>query len=190
MSNIRLIVGLGNPSAEYAYTRHNAGFWFVDQVANKYNCKLYNEGKFFGNVGRFKFHDTDVYLLQPQTYMNLSGKSVLALAQFYKILPDQILVAHDELDFIAGVIKLKQAGGNGGHNGLRDIDRVIGKEYWRIRLGIGHPGDKNKVADYVLKKPSVDDEISIHNAIDKGLANLELILSGQMSQAMKNIHTE
>ena len=190
MTNIKLIVGLGNPGAEYFYTRHNAGFWFVDSVAQRYNCTLSNEGKFFGNVGRFKFRDNDVYLLQPQAYMNLSGKSVLALAQFYKILPNQILVVHDELDFIPSIVKLKHGGGNGGHNGLKDIDRIIGKDYWRIRLGVGHPGDKNKVADYVLKKPSVDDEISIHNAIDKALANLDLILSGQMSQAMKNIHTE
>ena len=108
MTNIKLIIGLGNPGAEYVHTRHNAGFWFIDRVADKYNCKLHNEGKFFGNVGKFKFHDDDVYLLQPQTYMNLSGKSELSLASFYKILPSQIIVVHDELDFISGVVKLKK----------------------------------------------------------------------------------
>ena len=193
MSNgIRLIVGLGNPSSEYVNTRHNAGAWLVDAIAHKYKLTLMNESKFFGKISKFKFADNDVFLLEPQTFMNLSGKSLLAVASFYKILPQQILVAHDELDFIAGVIKLKDGGGNGGHNGLRDIDRVIGKNYWRLRIGIGHPGDKNKVADYVLKKPSIDDLIDINNAIDKAVSILDLILSSSatdLSTAMKKLHT-
>ncbi|HMT03864.1 MAG TPA: aminoacyl-tRNA hydrolase, partial [Burkholderiales bacterium] len=150
-SKIRLIVGLGNLGSEYAETRHNAGFWFIDAISKKYGLKLQLEKKFFGLIGKI---GNDILLLEPQTFMNISGKSVLAVASFYRILPHQILVVHDELDFEPGIIKLKQGGGDGGHNGLRDIDKVIGKDYWRLRLGIGHPGDKNKVADYVLKKPS------------------------------------
>ncbi len=188
-SKIRLIVGLGNLGSEYAETRHNAGFWFIDAISKKYGLKLQLEKKFFGLIGKI---GNDILLLEPQTFMNISGKSVLAVASFYRILPHQILVVHDELDFEPGIIKLKQGGGDGGHNGLRDIDKVIGKDYWRLRLGIGHPGDKNKVADYVLKKPSTDDLIDINNAIDKGLSVLDLILSDNsedFNMAMKKLHT-
>ena len=189
MSSIRLIVGLGNPGKEYVDTRHNAGFWFVDNVAEKYKATLSNEGKFLGVAGKFRHKEHDIHLLKPQTFMNLSGKSVLALANFYKILPSEILVAHDELDFIPGIVKLKHGGGNGGHNGLKDIDRVMGKDYWRLRLGIGHPGDKNKVADYVLKKPSLGDVIDITRQIDKAVKALEPLLSGEVNLAMKQLHT-
>ncbi|MFN8769911.1 MAG: aminoacyl-tRNA hydrolase [Neisseriaceae bacterium] len=187
--SIKLIVGLGNPGSEYAETRHNAGFWLVDSVANKYNVAFKNESKYFGEVAKFKYNNEDIFLLKPQTFMNLSGKAVAALALFYKILPDQILVAHDELDFNPNVVKLKYDGGNGGHNGLKDIDRVIGKNYWRLRLGIGHPGDKNKVVSYVLKKPTVDEKIEIDRSIDKSISFLELLLDGKFDDAMKKIHT-
>ena len=189
-SKIRLIVGLGNPGSEYTETRHNAGYWFIDAINKKYGLKLQLEKKFFGLMGKI---GNDILLLEPQTFMNISGKSVLAVASFYRILPNQILVVHDELDFEPGIVKLKQGGGDGGHNGLRDIDKVIGKDYWRLRLGIGHPGDKNKVADYVLKKPSIDDLIDINNAIDKGLSVLDLILSDNsddFNMAMKKLHTK
>ena len=189
MPKIKLIVGLGNPGAEYFDTRHNAGFWFVDNIAFKYKVNFATESKFFGVVARFKNNGEDVFLLKPQTFMNLSGKSVVALALFYKILPGQILVAHDELDFDTGVIKLKQGGGNGGHNGLKDIDRVISKDYWRLRIGIGHPGDKNKVVNYVLKSPTINERIDIEQSLDKVNPILELLLDGDFARALKNLHT-
>ena len=189
MGLVRLIVGLGNPGADYSNTRHNAGFWFIDGLAHKYKSSLANEAKFFGIIGKFSFEKRDVYFLKPQTYMNLSGKSVLALANFYKILPNEIMVAHDELDFAPGIARFKFAGGNGGHNGLKDIDRVIGKDYLRLRLGIGHPGDRNKVADYVLKKPLLDEKILIENSIDKVLSVSDLVLSGDIGAATKIVHS-
>ena len=187
--SLRLIVGLGNPGPDYSNTRHNAGYWFVDELANKYNINLANESKFFAVSGKFNFKNRDIYLLKPQTYMNLSGKSVLAIANFYKILPNEILVVHDELDFKPGMARLKQGGGNGGHNGLKDIDNVIGKDYLRLRLGIGHPGDRHKVVDYVLKKPLLDEKIAIVNSIDKALGVINLLLLGDISTALKLLHS-
>lgn len=186
---IRLIVGLGNPGADYKNTRHNAGFWFVDALAKSYSINLKAEGKFFGELGKFSHKNHDVFLLKPNTFMNLSGKAVLAVTNFYKINPNEILVVHDELDFLPGIAKIKFAGGSGGHNGLRDIERVVGRDYWRIRVGIGHPGDKNRVHDYVLKKPLLEDKISIDNALDKVLNNIKFILDGDFAIALKNLHT-
>jgi PTH1 family peptidyl-tRNA hydrolase len=187
---IKLIVGLGNPEDEYKKTRHNAGFWAVDVIANKYKTHFNKSAKFFGEVAAIKANaSSDIFLLKPQTYMNLSGKAVLAMASFYKIPPEQILVIHDELDFEVGVVKLKQGGGNGGHNGLKDIDRVIGRNYWRLRIGIDHPGDKNKVVSYVLKAPSMDDRISIDNAIDRAVGVLDKLVKGEYNDAMKLLHT-
>lgn len=182
-------MGLGNPGLEYANTRHNVGFWFIDLLADSFKTSLCIEGKFFAEVGKFRFEGDDVWLLKPQTFMNLSGKSVLALASFYKILPSEILIVHDELDFVPGVAKLKLGGGAGGHNGLKSIESVIGKDTWRLRLGIGHPGDKNKVASFVLKKPLKDEEIEILNALDKALNAIPSLLSGEQNIAMKNLHT-
>lgn len=187
--SIKLIVGLGNPGYEYTETRHNAGFWFVDSVAAKYKVDFKTESKYYGEVAKFKHNGEDVFLLKPQTFMNLSGKSVVALALFYKILPSQILVAHDELDFNPNVVKLKYSGGNGGHNGLKDIDRVIGKDYWRLRIGIGHPGDRNKVVGYVLKKPIIDERVEIDRSIEKSVTLLDFILDGNFNDAMKKLHT-
>jgi PTH1 family peptidyl-tRNA hydrolase len=190
MEGIKLIVGLGNPGADYHDTRHNAGFWFVDCIADKYKLSFTSESKYFGMMAKFKHAGKDVFLLKPQTYMNLSGKSVVSLALFYKILPHEILVVHDELDFDPGIIKLKHAGGNGGHNGLKDTDRVISKDYWRLRIGIGHPGDRDKVASYVLKSPNLDDRISIMHSLDKGISILDLLLGGDFANAMKQLHTK
>ena len=190
MSDIKLIVGLGNPGREYDSTRHNAGFWFVDLVAKKYQVSLNLESKFFGYVGKFKHAGVDVYLLKPQTFMNLSGKSILALANFYKTLPQEILVAHDELDFEPGVIKLKLGGGVAGHNGLKDTKRVLGADFWRLRIGIGHPGDKNKVVDFVLKNPRLEERIEIDNALDRAITTLDLLLSGEQDKALKQLHTK
>lgn len=186
---IRLIVGLGNPGAEYANTRHNAGFWLIDMLAKSYTTNMQYSGKFFGEVAKFSHKNHDVLLLKPSTFMNVSGKSVLAVANFYKISIGEILVVHDELDFLPGTVKVKFAGGNGGHNGLRDIERVLGRDYWRVRVGIGHPGHKNAVHDYVLKKPSVDDRIAIDSAMNKVLDNIKFVLDGDFANALKNIHT-
>ena len=187
---IRLLVGLGNPGSDYTFTRHNAGFWLVEQLAAQYKTNFSNESKFFAQTAKFSFKGQDVWLLKPQTYMNLSGKSVQALAGYYKILPSEILVAHDELDFEPGVARFKQGGGAGGHNGLKDIDRVMGKDYWRVRIGIGHPGDRNKVADYVLKKPLLDEKIAIDNSINKVSHVFDLVLSGDMNSVMKEVHSK
>lgn len=187
---IKLIVGLGNPGREYQDTRHNAGFWLVDQLARKLGVSFSLEGKYFAEVARCKVDGNDLWLLKPQTYMNLSGKAVQSLASFYKILPEEILVVHDELDFKPGTTKLKQGGGNGGHNGLKDIDRVIGKNYWRVRIGIGHPGDAAKVAGYVLTKPPVDDLISIEQNIDKVISVSGSLINAYFATAQKIIHTK
>lgn len=189
MNKIRLIIGLGNPGQEYAATRHNAGFWLLDHIAAKYAVELALMSKFFGIYGKFIYQQSDVYLLKPQTYMNLSGKAILAIMNFYKIQPSEILVAHDELDFTCGIVKFKFGGGNGGHNGLKDIDRVIGKEYWRLRIGIGHPGDRHKVSAYVLNKPNNDDKIEIVNAIERSLSVLEPFMSGETNLAQKQLHS-
>lgn len=174
---------------EYTNTRHNVGFWFIDQLADKFGISLKTEAKFFAQTGKFRFEDNDIWLLKPQTFMNLSGKSVLALVSFYKILPSEILVVHDELDFVPGVAKLKLGGGAGGHNGLKSIESVIGKDFWRLRIGIGHPGDKNKVASYVLKKSTHDEEIEMRNAMDKAVQVIPDILTGKQNMAMKQLHT-
>lgn len=187
---IKLVVGLGNPGREYEATRHNAGFWLVDELASKLGVNFNLESKYFGNVAKARVAGIDVWLLKPQTYMNLSGKSVHLLANFYKIQPEEVLVVHDELDFKPGTIKLKQGGGSGGHNGLKDIDRVIGKNYWRLRIGIGHPGDAGKVTGYVLNSPELDDKIEIKRNIDKVLSVSETLISGDFVSAQKILHTK
>ena len=187
---IKLIVGLGNPGRDYVDTRHNAGFWFVDNLAKKLGIQFSLEGKYFAELAKTKINGEDLFLLKPQTYMNLSGKSVQALAGFYKISPDVILVAHDELDFKPGTTKLKHAGGNGGHNGLKDIDRVIGRNYWRLRIGIGHPGDSNKVASYVLNNPVLEERIEIERNLDKALSVSDLIINADFTNAQKILHSK
>ncbi len=187
---IKLIVGLGNPGREYLDTRHNAGFWLLDCLATKLGVSFSLEGKYHAEVAKLKVGGQDLWLLKPQTYMNLSGKSVQSLASFYKILPEEILVVHDELDFKPGTTKLKQGGGNGGHNGLKDIDRVIGKNYWRVRIGIGHPGDASKVAGYVLNKPSLDDLILIEQNIDKVISVKDALIAADFATAQKITHTK
>ncbi|MEN9502006.1 MAG: aminoacyl-tRNA hydrolase [Pseudomonadota bacterium] len=186
---IRLIVGLGNPGSQYDKTRHNAGFWFVDELARRYSGRLATEKRFSGEACKLQVGSRTVWLLKPMTFMNRSGLAVSQLANFYQIPVEQILVAHDELDIPAGDVRLKQAGGHGGHNGLRDIHAHMTANYWRLRLGIGHPGDRNQVVDYVLSRPSVADEAVILRAIDTAAAQIELILSGEMQQAMQKLHS-
>lgn len=190
MSGIRLIVGLGNPGPEYERTRHNAGFWLLDELCWRHKGSWRTDGKFHGDVARVEIEGQDVWLLKPMTYMNLSGQAVLALAHFYKILPDQILVVHDELDLPPGAARFKQGGGHGGHNGLKDIAaRLSSPAFWRLRLGIGHPGDRNEVANFVLKKPRAEEQQALDEAIEQALRQLPAAIGGKMAAAMKELHT-
>jgi len=187
---IKLWVGLGNPGPEYEETRHNAGFWFIDGLARLWKTPLQFERNYYGMVARTSFQGESVWLLQPQTFMNLSGKSVGALARFFKINPDQILVAHDELDLPPGQAKLKLGGSHAGHNGLRDIHAQLGTgDYWRLRLGIGHPGDKAEVVHWVLKKPVLDHRIALDQCIDRALGAVPALMAGDTHKAMLQIHT-
>jgi len=186
---IRLIVGLGNPGPEYAQTRHNAGFWFVDEVADRLKVSLAPERGYFGHAARTSVDGRPLWLLEPATYMNLSGKSVAALARFFKIAPEEILVAHDELDLQPGQVRLKLGGSHAGHNGLKDIHAQLGSgDYWRLRIGIGHPGVKAEVIDYVLKKPSPEHRIEMQKAIEQALTGLDLVLAGDMERAAMKIN--
>jgi PTH1 family peptidyl-tRNA hydrolase len=193
MTKIRLLVGLGNPGSEYEATRHNAGFWWIDAVAARLRVTLVPERGYHGLVARFnRPHGAGgepVWLLEPMTFMNLSGKSVAALARFFKIAPGEILVAHDELDLQPGQAKLKQGGSAAGHNGLKDIHAQLGTlDFWRLRLGIGHPGVKAEVVNYVLRKPSPEHREAIAQAIDRSLESLDSVLAGDMERAMMKIH--
>jgi PTH1 family peptidyl-tRNA hydrolase len=188
---IRLLVGLGNPGPEYEATRHNAGFWFVDAAARQLKATLVPERSYFGLAARVNTGLGPVWLLEPMTFMNLSGKSVAALARFFKIAPDEILVVHDELDLMPGQAKLKQGGSHAGHNGLRDIHAQLGSaDYWRLRLGIGHPGVKAEVTDYVLRKPPLEQRQEIDRVVDESLKALDLMLAGEMERAMMKIHAK
>ena len=187
---IRLIVGLGNYGIEYQNTRHNAGFWALDEIARLYKVKFIEENKFYSDITRIKYKNEEIFLLKPLTYMNLSGKAVLALANFYKIKPSEIVVIHDELDFSCGVIKIKNGGGNGGHNGLKSIDSVIGNSYLRIRIGIDHPLDRNQVANYVLKSPPQFQKTLIEDAINKLIFNLNDLFDNKIERFTKSINTK
>jgi PTH1 family peptidyl-tRNA hydrolase len=188
---IRLIVGLGNPGTEYEATRHNAGFWFVDEVARALKVSLAPERSYFGLAARAATAQGPLWLLEPMTYMNLSGKSVAALARFFKIAPQEVLVAHDELDLLPGQARLKLGGSHAGHNGLKDIHAQLGSaDYWRLRIGIGHPGVKAEVVDYVLRKPPAAQREEIDKAIALSLQSLEQVLAGEMERAMMKIHAK
>jgi len=190
LAMIKLFVGLGNPGADYLATRHNAGFWFIDALARQLKVDLMSDKGYHGLVARSSFQASTVWLLQPQTFMNLSGRSVSALARFFKIEPDEILVAHDELDVVPGEAKLKRGGSHAGHNGLRDIHAQLGTDdYWRLRLGIGHPGVKSEVVGWVLQKPSADQRIAIDQCIDRSLKAFPALVAGNMDQATLLIHT-
>lgn len=187
---IRLFVGLGNPGPEYEQTRHNAGFWWLDALARELKLNLTPDKSYHGLVARTSIQGQSVWLLAPQTFMNLSGKSVAALANFFKIPPQEILVAHDDLDIAPGEAKLKLGGSHAGHNGLRDIHAQLGTDqYWRLRLGVGHPGNKAEVVHWVLKKPMLDHRIAIDQAIDRALKALPQFLAGDMEQATRLVHT-
>ena len=185
---IRLVVGLGNPGKEYERTRHNAGFWLLERYAQQAGVALRKDGKYQALVGRLP--DNGAWLVLPQSFMNASGRAVQMLAGFFKIAPAEILVVHDELDFSPGTAKMKQGGGIAGHNGLRDISQRLGShDYWRLRLGIGHPGDRNAVVDYVLQKPSAEDRAAIDEAIGRSIEILPLCLAGDLQGAMQKLHS-
>lgn len=186
---IRLFVGLGNPGFEYEQTRHNVGFWWIDQLARQWRTTLVPERSYFGLVARVNLASGPVWLLQPHTYMNLSGKSVAALARFYKIAPNEILAVHDELDLPPGQMKLKQGGSAAGHNGLKDMQAQLGSaDFWRLRMGIGHPGARGEVAGYVLSKPSLDDRIAIDLCIERSLKAVDQFVAGDMAKALQLVH--
>lgn len=187
---IKLFVGLGNPGPEYEATRHNAGAWWVDALARELKLHLVAERGYHGLVARGNVHGQVTWLLQPQTFMNLSGKSVAALARFYKIAPEEILVAHDELDVVPGQAKLKFGGSHAGHNGLRDIHGQLGTDdYWRLRIGIGHPGVKAEVINWVLKKPAPEQRLAIEECIQRTLKAVPALLAGEMDKATLIVHT-
>ncbi len=190
MSDIQLIVGLGNPGPEYQHTRHNAGAWFVEALAKTHHCQLKLENKFFGYTGRIAIQGRDIRLLIPTTYMNRSGQAVSALLNFYRIPVDNMLVAFDELDLPPGIAKFK-IGGSSSQNGIRDIVSKLAnnKNFLRLRLGIGHPGDKNKVTGHVLGKASKEDQILIDSAIDEALRCTEILLKDDLTKAMNRLHS-
>ncbi|MCG3190281.1 MAG: Peptidyl-tRNA hydrolase [Burkholderiaceae bacterium] len=188
---IRLIVGLGNPGSEYEHTRHNVGFRWLERAARQLGATLKSERSYHGLVARVNRGGDALYLLQPQTYMNLSGKSVAALARFYKIAPPQMLVVHDEIDLAAGQVKLKLGGGVAGHNGLKDIQAQLGSaDFWRLRIGVGHPGNRDEVADWVLCKPSPEQRQAIESCVERSLDALDLLIDGPMERAMMKIHAK
>lgn len=192
--SIRLIVGLGNPGLEYEQTRHNAGFWLVDNLANSLpGCRLQRESRFNAMVAKTAIAGNDVWLLEPLTYMNRSGQSVGALARFYKLNPDEVLVVHDELDLPPGVAKIKKGGSSGGHNGLKDITAALGtQDYWRLRIGIGHPRSMNlqqPVVDFVLHRPRKEEQALIEESIGKSLRIIPLVCEGKFDTAMMQLHT-
>lgn len=188
---IKLIAGLGNPGKDYQSHRHNVGFWFCDALANLYTTPFKKEAKFFGDVAQITIAGVSVRLLKPGTFMNRSGQSIQALARFYQLEADEILVVHDELDLDVGVARLKAEGGHGGHNGLRDIIKALDtKAFYRLRLGIGHPGNKEQVADFVLHSPNKSELEHVQNAMIDSLQAIEEVVKGNIDQAMKSLHTK
>jgi len=192
---IRLIVGLGNPGPEYQLTRHNAGFWLVDNLANTLpRCILQRDSRMNALMAKTSIADSEVWLLEPQTFMNRSGAATGALARFYKIAPEEILVVHDELDIDPGIAKLKKGGSSGGHNGLKDITAALGtQDYWRLRIGIGHPRNLNSqqpVVDFVLHRPRKEEQVLIDEAIEKSLQIIPLLVAGKFEAATMQLHTK
>ena len=191
MTAIKLIVGLGNPGSEYRGTRHNAGADFAEELARQHGGTLRAESRFFGLAGQINLSGHDLRLLIPTTFMNRSGKAVAAMATFYKVAPDQILIAHDELDIPPGSARFKRGGGHGGHNGLRDIIPALGNnnDFYRLRIGIGHPGHASRVSGYVLSAPSTDDRSRIDASIGEAISALPLLLEGDDTKAMTRLHS-
>ena len=189
-SSLVALVGLGNPGPQYAQTRHNAGFWLTDRVASRFGGSFRGDSKFFGELAKVRIADVDVLLLKPGTYMNRSGQAVSALAQFYKVPVENLLVAHDELDLGVGTVRLKLGGGHGGHNGLRDIHKPLGDGYRRVRIGVGHPGERHLVMPYLTEsRPSKSDEQLIIDGIDRAVDAIEVWLQSGWDKAVQRLHT-
>jgi PTH1 family peptidyl-tRNA hydrolase len=192
---VKLVVGLGNPGRKYEATRHNAGFWWIERLARGARAEFRNEARFHGDVSKVAMRAGDIWLLKPATFMNQSGRAVAALAGYYKIASAQILIVHDELDLAPGTVRLKKGGGTGGHNGLNDIAAHLGtKDFWRLRIGIGHPRDRaateQEVLDYVLHKPGAEDQAAIDDAISRALDVWPLIAEDMLEAAMLHLHTK
>jgi PTH1 family peptidyl-tRNA hydrolase len=190
MTSIRMIAGLGNPDAKYEKTLHNAGFWFVDELARRYQGAFKYEKKFDAECCKIGIDGSDIWLVKPQNYMNQSGGPVRAALDYYRGTPAQLLVAHDEIDLPPGTVRLKQGGGHGGHNGIRDVVRHCGPDFLRLRIGVGHPGEKDKVTGYVLKRASRDVEAMVERNIDEAIDALRVLLSDDVNAAMKKLHTK
>ncbi|NNC77699.1 MAG: aminoacyl-tRNA hydrolase [Woeseiaceae bacterium] len=190
MSTVTIIAGLGNPGDKYERTLHNAGFWFVDALVRKYGGLFRYEKKFDADICRINLHGDDVWLVKPQSFMNLSGQPIRGMLDYYRLKPTELLVAHDEIDLPPGTTRLKKAGGHGGHNGLRDIIQHCGADFLRLRIGIGHPGQKSEVTNYVLKRASSDVESDIERNIDDAVAAMPTLLDDGLNAAMKKLHTK
>ena len=186
---MKLLVGLGNPGGKYEATLHNVGFWWCNELASELAIVFERQSKFFGDVSRINMDGDDAWVLKPQTFMNESGRAVQSMCSFYEIEASDILVIHDDLDLEPGVVKLKQSGGHGGHNGIRDIGRHVGLDFWRLRIGVGHPGDKRLVSDYVLHAPQQSETVLIDEAIQRSLKVKQDIMASAMSQAMLVLHS-
>ena len=187
---IRIIAGLGNPEEKYDRTLHNAGFWFVDAIARKFSGSFRYEKKFDADICKVTLHGEDVWLVKPQSYMNCSGQPVRGMLDYYRLKVGQLLVAHDEIDLPVGTVRLKHGGGHGGHNGIRDVIKHCGADFMRLRLGVGHPGDKSKVTNYVLKRATADVEAAVERNIDDAIAVLPELVDGDGNAAMKKLHTK
>jgi peptidyl-tRNA hydrolase, PTH1 family len=187
--SLQLVVGLGNPGVEHEDTRHNAGFWFIDELAARHDCRLKSECRSHGHAGRVTVAGVSLWLLKPMGFMNRSGQSVRAFCEYLQIPSDQALVVHDELDLPAGVARLKQGGGAGGHNGLKDVIAHLGEDFWRIRIGIGHPGHRDQVIDYVLQRASAVDERLMREAIELAVAEFPRLLSEGAERMMNRLHS-
>ena len=187
---VTIIAGLGNPDSKYERTLHNAGFWFVDALAREYGGDLRYEKKFDADIGRIKLQDKDVWLVKPQSFMNLSGGPVRGMLDYYRLRPADLLVAHDEIDLPPGTVRLKQGGGHGGHNGIRDVIQHCGADFMRLRVGVGHPGEKNKVTNYVLKKGSADVQAAVEQNLDDAVALMPVLMDDGLNAAMKELHTK
>jgi len=189
MTHLSIIAGLGNPDDKYERTLHNAGFWFVEALARKYGGQFRYEKKFDAEYCRINLHGDDVWLVKPQSYMNMSGGPVRQMLDYYRLKTEQLLVAHDEIDLPPGTVRLKQGGGHGGHNGIRDVIRHCGADFMRLRLGVGHPGEKSKVTGYVLKRGSEDVEAAVEQSIDEAVAVMPVLVDDGLNAAMKKLHT-
>ncbi len=187
---VKMIAGLGNPDSKYERTLHNAGFWFVDALVRKYGGEFRYEKKFDADICRIDMHGNEVWLVKPQSYMNLSGGPVRGVLDYYRLQPEQLLVAHDEIDLPPGTVRLKLGGGHGGHNGMRDVIQHCGPDFMRLRVGVGHPGEKSQVTNYVLKKGSADVEAAVENTIDDAVAVMPILIEEGMNAAMKKLHTK